>query len=79
MHKTFARNEIIITYHGHVKNGKILLDEEAQLPEGAAVYIDVVPLTPSISLPKHREKLQAFQPVQMPGGSLAHELFKDRR
>ena len=68
-----------MTYHGHVKNGQILLDEVALLPEGAAVHVDVFPPTPSTSLSTSREKLKAFRPVQMPGGSLADELVDDRR
>jgi hypothetical protein len=31
-----------MTYRGHVKNGQILLDEPALLPEGAEVNIEVV-------------------------------------
>ncbi len=31
-----------MTYRGHVKNGQITLDEPVELPEGAAVNVDVV-------------------------------------
>ena len=31
-----------MTYRGHVKNGQILLDESARLPEGAAVNVAVL-------------------------------------
>jgi len=31
-----------MTYRGHIKNGQILLDEPAQLPEGAEVQIEVI-------------------------------------
>lgn len=31
-----------MTYHGHVKNGAIVLDEPVELPEGAEVRIDLV-------------------------------------
>ena len=31
-----------MTYRGHVKEGVVVLDEAAQLPEGAQVRIDIV-------------------------------------
>jgi hypothetical protein len=31
-----------MTYRGHVKNGQITLDEPVELPEGAAVNVDLV-------------------------------------
>jgi len=31
-----------MTYRGHVKNGQILLDEPAALPEGAQVSVEIV-------------------------------------
>jgi hypothetical protein len=31
-----------MVYHGHIRNGQIVLDEQARLPEGAAVRVDVV-------------------------------------
>jgi hypothetical protein len=36
------RTEIPMTYHGHVKNGQILLDEAVTLPEGAEVNVEIV-------------------------------------
>ncbi len=30
-----------MVYHGHIKNGQIVLDESVRLPEGAAVRVDV--------------------------------------
>jgi hypothetical protein len=30
-----------MNYRGHVKNGVVLLDEPAQLPEGAAVCVEL--------------------------------------
>jgi len=30
-----------MTYRGHIKNGQILLDESARLPEGAEVRVEV--------------------------------------
>lgn len=35
-----------MTYHGHVKNGVVVLDEAAELPEGAEVRVDVLPSAP---------------------------------
>ncbi len=31
-----------MTYRGHVRNGQIMLDEAALLPEGAEVHVDVI-------------------------------------
>lgn len=31
-----------MVYHGHIKDGRIVLDEPADLPEGAAVSVEVV-------------------------------------
>jgi hypothetical protein len=67
-----------MTYRGHVQNGQIMLDEAAHLPEGAEVNIEVVEKA-RITPPAKRERLGKFQPIQMPGGSLAEELIRDRR
>jgi hypothetical protein len=68
-----------MTYRGHVKNGQIALDEPAQLPEGAAVNVEIAEDEAIISHPLQRAKLQRFEPLRMPGGSLADELVQDRR
>ena len=68
-----------MTYRGHVRNGQISLDEPAQLPEGAAVSVEVDEQSVRISRPQRRVKLQRFEPINMPGGSLADELVNDRR
>lgn len=31
-----------MVYHGHIKDGRVVLDEPANLPEGAAVSLEVV-------------------------------------
>lgn len=31
-----------MTFHGHIKDGQIMLDEPAPLPEGAQVVIQIV-------------------------------------
>jgi len=31
-----------MVYHGHIKDGRVVLDEPANLPEGAAVSVEVV-------------------------------------
>ncbi len=31
-----------MTFRGHIKNGQIVLDAAAQLPEGAAVSVEVI-------------------------------------
>jgi len=67
-----------MTYRGHVKNGQIKLDEPARLPEGAKVDIHVV--EPNGAGARRRgTKARQFQPIEMPGGSLADELIRDRR
>ena len=68
-----------MTYRGHVKNGQIALDEPAHLPEGAQVNVEVMEAGVRISRPQRRAKLEKFQPIEMPGGSLADELIRDRQ
>jgi hypothetical protein len=68
-----------MTYRGHVKDGQIKLDDPARLPEGAQVNIDVVEPSVGRSLPRRRGQVRRFHPIQMPGGSLADELIRDRR
>jgi hypothetical protein len=33
-----------MTYRGHIKSGAVVLDEPADLPEGAEVRVDVLPV-----------------------------------
>lgn len=68
-----------MTYRGHIKNGQIALDEPARLPEGAEVNVEVVDKKVRITRPQKPQRLQKFQPIEMPGGSLADELIRDRR
>ena len=68
-----------MTYRGHVKNGQIMLDEPAQLPESVPVKVEVLGEGVRISRPQRREKLQKFEALRMPGGSLADELVNNRR
>jgi hypothetical protein len=68
-----------MTYRGHVKDGQIMLDEPARLPEGVEVNVEVVEKKLRITRPAKREPLRRFQPIEMPGGSLADELIRDRR
>jgi hypothetical protein len=67
-----------MTYRGQVQNGQIMLREPARLPEGAEVTVEVVEGV-RITAPANRERLRKFQPIEMPGGSLADELIRDRR
>jgi hypothetical protein len=67
-----------MTYRGHVKDGQIALNEPARLPEGAEVNVEVVEKVRIVE-PAKREPLGQFQPIEMPGGSLADELIRDRR
>jgi hypothetical protein len=64
-------------YRGHVKNGQIVLDEPAELPEGATVSVTVLPQVPHIQRAKNR--LGNIKPIELPGPSLAEELIRDRR
>ena len=50
-----------MTLLGHVKNGKIELDEPVALPEGAKVQIEVaLPKEPSEEIPTLYESLEPF-------------------
>jgi hypothetical protein len=69
--------EPTMTYRGHVKDGQITLDEPARLPEGAQVTIEVVEQNVPPG-PQRRMRPRKFQPIEMPGGSLADELIRDR-
>jgi hypothetical protein len=68
-----------MTYRGHIKNGQILLDEPAELPEGTEVSVEVVHQGVRITSPKNPVPLRRIKPIEMPGGSLADELVRDRR
>ena len=68
-----------MTYRGHVKNGQILLDDSARLPEGAQVNVEVLESSQEKPRPQQRTRLRRSQPIEMPGGSLADELIRDRR
>ena len=65
-----------MTYHGHVRNGQITLDTPVRLPEGAQVSIEVV--EPKNGKSQTRPP-RTFQPIEMPGDSLAEELVRERR
>lgn len=56
-----------MTYRGRIKHGRITLDEPAQLPEGAAVNVEVVEAT-SLKTQQRRPRVPRFQPIEMPGG-----------
>ncbi len=71
-------------YRGHIRNGQILLDEPAELPEGAAVDIELSARnfeqqSVRITRPERPQPLAKFQPLEMPGESLADELVRERR
>ena len=67
-----------MTYRGQIKNGQIMLDEPARLPEGARVNVEVIE-EGNGKQPIRRARVRQFQPIEMPGGSLADELIRDRR
>ena len=68
-----------MTYRGHVKNGQILLNEPARLPEGAQVNVEVVETRGENLQPQQRRRVRRSEPIEMTGGSLADELIRDRR
>jgi hypothetical protein len=68
-----------MTYRGHIKNGQVTLDEPARLPEGAEVSVELVDKKVRITSPANSKPLAKIKPLQMPGGSLADELIRDRR
>jgi len=42
---TIGREEdSVMVYHGHIENGAIVLDASAELPEGAAVKVELLPM-----------------------------------
>ena len=66
-----------MTFRGHIRNGQITLDDPALLPEGAQVNIELIE-QPSSRMRKRAQERQ-FEPIEMPGDSLAEELIRDRR
>jgi hypothetical protein len=68
-----------MTYRGHIKNGEIKLDKPVPLPEGASVNVEVVEARAPNSQRQERNRSRTFQPIEMPGSSLADELIRDRR
>jgi hypothetical protein len=73
------RKETPMTYRGYIKNGQVTLEKPARLPEGAQVTVEIVEQSSRVSRPKRREKLRPFNPIHMPGESLADELVRNRR
>jgi hypothetical protein len=49
-----------MTYPGHVKNGVVLLDDEAILPEGAEVRVELVAEQPAKEIPTLYDSLAPF-------------------
>jgi hypothetical protein len=68
-----------MTYRGHIRNGQVTLDDPVHLPEGTEVTVEVVEEPMRVVRPKRRARGREFKPIEMPGGSLADELIRDRR
>jgi hypothetical protein len=68
-----------MTFQARVRNGRVVLDPPASLPEGAKLEIHVVDQPPTITPPKKRAALRNLKPIELPGDSLAEELIRDRR
>jgi hypothetical protein len=64
MHKAAVREEIIMSYEGHVVNGIIHLDHGVSLPEGAAVRVELVPghqaVPSAVDAPSQYDSLAPF-------------------
>ena len=43
------RAEASMVYRGRIKGGAVVLDEPAQLPEGAAVKVEILPEQPQLA------------------------------
>ena len=68
-----------MAYREHVNNGRILLDKPAQLPEGAAVNVQVTEQGVTISRPQRSAKPPEFKAIEMAGGPLSDDIIRDRR
>ncbi|MEX0641065.1 MAG: hypothetical protein WD468_00110 [Pirellulales bacterium] len=51
-----------MTINGHVRNGAIVLDEPCQLPEGAAVQVEVIVAVPAEDGPA-RSLYERLKPI----------------
>lgn len=69
----------VMTYRGHVRDGQIQLDEAAALPEGATVNVQMVETSKPAIKSGRPARVRAFQPIEMPGDSLADDIIRDRR
>jgi hypothetical protein len=78
--RRYNKNGVFMIYRGHVQNGQIVLDEPANLPEGTQVTVELVSQDIEVTEPKTAHTgVRTFQPIEMPGPSLADELVRDRR
>lgn len=68
-----------MTYRGHIKNGQVILDDPAPLPEGAVVRVEVIEGRARITRPKEPRPLADIQPIDLPGGPLSDDIVRDRR
>jgi hypothetical protein len=68
-----------MTFRGQVAKGQILLDHPVQLPEGTAVNVEITPRDGSLEVHARQPKPEKFEPIRLPGPSLADELVRDRR
>lgn len=72
-----------MTYRGHVRNGTVVLDPPAELPEGAAVEISVV--VPGSNLPPQCHPVSSIDELRskLPGdpfdGADPAELLRELR
>ena len=65
-----------MTYRGHIENGRIVLDEPAELPEGSRVTVHVEPRSQAGALPPGRLR-DLFGSVQSGDSSSADNVRID--
>lgn len=64
-----------MTFPGHVKNGVVLLDDGATLPEGAEVRVELTPARPAAQSSPPEERGWPFGYFDKTFGSIADESF----
>ncbi len=64
-----------MVYHGHIKDGRVVLDEPAVLPEGAAVSVEVAPSKAASTLGQRLMKLSGIASGYPEDGSVNHDHY----
>ena len=61
-----------MVYRGHVKNGAVVLDDAARLPEGVAVAVQVVDQTPSEEIHPDIARFSGVLPADLDAKETRH-------